>query len=61
MKEINLMWNLKMWWNWRNMSKKHSTFIIDLVGGDAFPSSLIESNVSLKWKQQKSKESGHTP
>jgi hypothetical protein len=28
---------------------------------DALPSSLINSNVSLKWKQWKSKELGHTP
>jgi len=28
---------------------------------DALPSSLIDSNVSLKWKQQKGKELGHAP
>jgi hypothetical protein len=28
---------------------------------DAPPSSLIDSNVGLKWKQQKSKELEHTP
>jgi hypothetical protein len=28
---------------------------------DALPSSLIDSNASLKWKQRKSKESGHAP
>jgi hypothetical protein len=28
---------------------------------DALSSSWIDSNVSLKWKQQKSKESGHAP
>jgi hypothetical protein len=26
---------------------------------DVLPSSLIDSNVSLKWKQQKDKELGH--
>jgi hypothetical protein len=29
--------------------------------GNALPSSLIDSNVSLRWKQQKSKELGHDP
>jgi hypothetical protein len=28
---------------------------------DVLPSSLIDSNMSLKWKQQKNKELGHTP
>ncbi len=28
---------------------------------DALPSSLMDSNVSLNWKQRKSKESGHAP
>jgi hypothetical protein len=28
---------------------------------DAFPSSLINSNVSMEWKQRKSKELGHAP
>jgi hypothetical protein len=28
---------------------------------DALPSSLMDSNVSLNWKQQKSKELGHVP
>jgi hypothetical protein len=27
--------------------------------GDMLPSSLIDANVSLKWKQRKSKELGH--
>jgi hypothetical protein len=31
------------------------------ISNDAFPSSLINSNVSLKWKQQENKELGHTP
>jgi hypothetical protein len=28
---------------------------------DALPSSLIDSNVSLRWKQRKSKELGYIP
>jgi hypothetical protein len=28
---------------------------------DAIPSSLIHSNVNLRWKQWKSKELGHVP
>jgi len=28
---------------------------------DTLPSSLIDSSVNLKWKQQKSKELGHAP
>jgi len=28
---------------------------------DVLPSSLIDSNVNLRWKQQKNKESGHPP
>ncbi len=30
-----------------------------VVSSDALPSSLIDSNVSLKWKQRKSKKLGH--
>jgi hypothetical protein len=41
------------------------TYILDLIFSvinkyiDVLPSSLIDSNVSLKWKQRKSKESKH--
>jgi hypothetical protein len=28
---------------------------------DVFPNSLIDSNINLKWKQQKNKELGHAP
>jgi hypothetical protein len=28
---------------------------------DMFPGSLIDSNINLKWKQQKNKESKHAP
>jgi hypothetical protein len=29
--------------------------------GDGLPSSWIDSNVSLRWKQRKSQELGHVP
>jgi hypothetical protein len=41
------------------------TYILDLIFSvinkyiDVLPSSLIDSNVSLKWKQRKSKKSKH--
>jgi hypothetical protein len=38
-----------------------SPLIFEISIIDVLPSSLIDSNVSLEWKQRKSKESGHTP
>jgi hypothetical protein len=45
----------------KRMTIKHIDLWIihtQLTNPDTLPSSLIDSNVSLKWKQQKSKESG---
>jgi hypothetical protein len=35
--------------------------LMDMSIFDVLPSSWIDSNVSLKWKQQKSQELGHVP
>jgi hypothetical protein len=34
---------------------------IDVNDDNTLPSSLIDSNVNIKWKQRKSKELGHVP
>jgi hypothetical protein len=48
-------------YGFQEKKKKHIDLWIihtQLTNPDTLPSSLIDSNVSLKWKQQKSKESG---
>jgi len=64
-KEIKCEWNenFKLW-QWCVL-KRQGTNEIDywmtMMVCDALPSSLVDSNVSLNWKQRKSQELGHTP
>jgi hypothetical protein len=49
--ETNHAW---MVWSQQHLNTTYKVF-------DALSSSLIDSNVNMKWKQWKSKELGHAP
>jgi hypothetical protein len=46
---------------YKNLTFNQIWLILWMMDSDALPSSLIDSNVSMKWKQRKSKESRHAP
>jgi hypothetical protein len=52
---------VKVKWALSNMLMSSLFNVVPCRVDDALPSSWINSNMSLKWKQRKSKELGHVP
>jgi hypothetical protein len=58
-----IMWPYMIFflWNWflNGVYCDDAIFIASCINDDALPSSLIDSNVSLRWKQWKDNELEH--